>query len=206
MSCVPIDMLPTQCPLLPTQGPLLPTQGPLLPTQGPLLPTRSIAPYSLRREIRWSLLHFGTFIHGFALRNVFTHGRVWHHIPLNIQFNSRLAHFNALWMDIRSLRTGIMEYPVMSLRTALTFNRTNIWRDKSNIPNMQSGGGSRGLELRTAALDAWPMKRTCVLKSDQTLTSSNWMNSVWSYTKEYCAICQLRLPQNLQTGSDHMIS
>ncbi len=25
---------------------------------------------------------FGTFIHGFALRNVFTHGRVWHHIPL----------------------------------------------------------------------------------------------------------------------------
>ncbi len=31
-------------------------------------------------------------------------------------FNSRLAHFNALWMEyIRSLRTGIMEeYPVMS--------------------------------------------------------------------------------------------
>ncbi len=25
------------------------------------------APYSLSREIRWSLLHFGTFIHGFAL-------------------------------------------------------------------------------------------------------------------------------------------
>ncbi len=33
MNCVPIDMLPTQCPLLPTQGPLLPTQCPLLPTQ-----------------------------------------------------------------------------------------------------------------------------------------------------------------------------
>ncbi len=31
-------------------------------------------------------------------------------------FNSRLAHFNALWMEyIRSIRTGIMvEYPVMS--------------------------------------------------------------------------------------------
>ncbi len=53
---------------LPTQGPLLPTQGPLLPTQCP--------------NFRWSLLYFGTFIHGFALRNVFTHGRVWHHISL----------------------------------------------------------------------------------------------------------------------------
>ncbi len=57
-------------------------------------------------------------------------------------FNSRLAHFNALWMEyIRSLRTGIMEeYPVMST-SHLRSNRTNIWSDKSNIPNMQSGGG-----------------------------------------------------------------
>ncbi len=44
--------------------------------------TGSIAPYSLSREICWSLLYFGTFIHGFALHNVFTHGQVWHHIPL----------------------------------------------------------------------------------------------------------------------------
>ncbi len=39
------------------------------------------------------------------------------YISVNIyNFNSRLAHFNALWMEyIRSLRTGIMaEYPVMS--------------------------------------------------------------------------------------------
>ncbi len=35
-------------------------------------------------EICWSLLYFGTFIYGFALRNVFTHRRVWHHIPLYI--------------------------------------------------------------------------------------------------------------------------
>ncbi len=40
--------------------------------------TGSIAPYFLSREIRWSLLHFRTFIRGFALRDVFTHGRVWH--------------------------------------------------------------------------------------------------------------------------------
>ncbi len=90
MNCVPIDMLPTQGPLLPT------------PRAG---------------EIRWSLLHFGTFIHGFALRNVFTHGSVTSYTSVNIyNFNSRLAHLYALWMEyIRSLRTGIMaEYPVMS--------------------------------------------------------------------------------------------
>ncbi len=33
----------------------------------------------------------------------------------------------------------------------LRSNRTNIWSDKSNIRNMQSGG-ARGLELRTAGL------------------------------------------------------
>ncbi len=67
-----------------------------------MLPTQSsLIPYSLRRKICWSLLHFGTFIHGFALCNVFTHGRVWHHIPLNIyNLNSRLAHFNVLWICV----------------------------------------------------------------------------------------------------------
>ncbi len=45
---VPIDMLPTQCSLLPT------------PWAG---------------KIRWSLIHFGIFTHGFALRSVFTHRR-----------------------------------------------------------------------------------------------------------------------------------
>ncbi len=33
----------------------------------------------------------------------------------------------------------------------LRSNRTNVWSDKSNIRNVQSGG-ARGLELRTAAL------------------------------------------------------
>ncbi len=112
MNCVPIYMLPTQGPLLPTQGPLLPTQGPLLPTQGPLLPT----PWA--GEIRWSLLYFGN-IHSWIWAAQRLHARtsVTSYTSVNIyNFNSRLAHFNALWMEyIRSLRTGIMvEYPVMS--------------------------------------------------------------------------------------------
>ncbi len=62
---------------------IAPYTGSIAPYTGSIAPyTGSIAPYSLSREIRWSLLYFGTFIHGFALRNVFTHGRVWHHIPL----------------------------------------------------------------------------------------------------------------------------
>ncbi len=85
-----------QCPLLPTQGPLLPTQGPLLPTQGPLLPTQG--PLHAAQH-----LHARTSVTSYTSVNIYN-------------FNSRLAHFNALWMEyIRSLRTGIMEeYPVTS--------------------------------------------------------------------------------------------
>jgi len=50
--------------------------------------TGSIAPYSLSREIRWSLLHFRTFIHGFALRSVFT--------P-SVSHSSLKAKLRALW-------------------------------------------------------------------------------------------------------------
>ncbi len=50
--------------------------------------TVSIAPYSLSREIRWSLLHFRTFIHGFALRSVFT--------P-SVSHSSLKAKLRALW-------------------------------------------------------------------------------------------------------------
>ncbi len=62
---------------------IAPYTGSIAPYTGSIAPyTGSIAPYSLSREIRWSLLYFWTFIHGFALHDVFTHGRVWHHIPL----------------------------------------------------------------------------------------------------------------------------
>ncbi len=72
--------------------------------------TGSIAPYSLSRG---NLLKFTSF------RNIQSHARtsVTSYTSVNIHnFNSRLAHFNALWMEyIRLLRTGIMaEYPVMS--------------------------------------------------------------------------------------------
>ncbi len=69
--------------IAPYTGSVAPYTGSIAPYTGSVAPyTGSIAPYSLSREIRWSLLHFRIFIHGFALRDVFTHGRVWHHIPL----------------------------------------------------------------------------------------------------------------------------
>ncbi len=140
-------LLPTQCPLLPTQGPLLPTQGPLLPTQGPLLPT----PWAGKS----AEVYFGN-IHSWICAAQRLHARtsVTSYTSVNIyNFNSRLAHFSALWMEyIRSLRAGIMEeYPDVHFAGHLRSNRTNIWSDKSNIRHMQSGG-ARGLELRTAEL------------------------------------------------------
>ncbi len=55
-------------------------------------------------------------------------------------FNSRLAHLYALWMEyirfeLESWR-NILWFPLQHLRS----NRTNIWSDKSNIRNVQSGG------------------------------------------------------------------
>ncbi len=78
----------------------------------------SIAPYSLSRG---NPLKFTSFlnIHSWicAARRLHARTSVTSYTSVNIyNFNSRLAHFNALWMEyIRSLRTGIMaEYPVMS--------------------------------------------------------------------------------------------
>ncbi len=80
--------------------------------------TGSIAPYSLSRG---NPLKFTLFrnIHSWicAVRRLHARMSVTSYTYVNIyNFNSRLAHFNALWMEyIRSLRTGIMEeYPVMS--------------------------------------------------------------------------------------------
>ncbi len=91
MNCTPIDMVPTQSPFLPT----------------------SWAGESV--EVYFTSEH--SFIHGFALRNVFTRTCVTYYTSANIyNFNSRLAHFNAPCMEhICSVRTGIMaEYPEMS--------------------------------------------------------------------------------------------
>ncbi len=80
--------------------------------------TGSIAPYSLSRG---NPLKFTLFrnIHSWICTAQRLHARtsVTSYTSVNIyNFNSRLAHFNALWMEyIHSLRTGIMvEYPVMS--------------------------------------------------------------------------------------------
>ncbi len=116
--------------------------------------TGSIAPYSLSRG---NPLKFTLFrnIHSWICAAQCLHARtsVTSYTSVNIyNFNSRLAHFNALWMEyIRSFRTGIMaEYPVMSTSQGTYVRIEQISEgDKSNIRNMQSGG-ARGLELRTA--------------------------------------------------------
>ncbi len=80
--------------------------------------TGSIAPYSLSSG---NPLKFTSFrnIHSWICAAQRLHARtsVTSYTSVNIyNFNSRLAHLYALWMEyIRSLRTGIMaEYPVMS--------------------------------------------------------------------------------------------
>ncbi len=80
--------------------------------------TGSIAPYSLSRG---NPLKFTLFrnIHSwiFAAQRLHARTSVTSYTSVNIyNFNSRLAHFNAFWMEyISSLRAGIMaEYPVMS--------------------------------------------------------------------------------------------
>ncbi len=122
MNCVPIDMLPihsVHCSLLHEQG-------------NPLKFT------SLRN------------IHScFALRNVFKHRLVWHHILLiyTIHVSRRICTFNG----IRLLRTVIMaEYPVMSTSQG-TYVRIEQTSEAMRVTyEMCRAGG--GLELRTADL------------------------------------------------------
>ncbi len=111
--------------IAPYTGSIAPYTGSIAPYTGSIAPytvsiapyTGSIAPYSLSREIHWSLLYFGN-IHSWICASQRLHARasVTSYTSVNIyNFNSRLAHFNAFWMEyIRTLRTGIMaEYPVM---------------------------------------------------------------------------------------------
>ncbi len=96
-----------------------PYTGSIAPYTESIAPyTGSIAPYSLSRG---NLLKFTLFrnIHSWicAVQRLHARTSVTSYTSVNIyNLNSRLAHFNALWMEyIRSLRTGIMtEYPVMS--------------------------------------------------------------------------------------------
>ncbi len=127
MNCVPIDMLPTQCPLLPT------------PWAGEAAEVYFTSEHSLMDLRCATSLRTDEcdIIYGCNIYNL----------------NSRLAHFNALWMEyvrfeLESWRISCDVHFAGHLRS----NRTNVWSDKSNIWNVQSGG-ARGLELRTAALN-----------------------------------------------------
>ncbi len=88
-------------------------------------------------EIRCSLLHFGTFIH--ALHNIFKHRLVWHHIPLIYTILIHVSHTYMHFEWNTFVRTGI--YCDVHFAVNLNSNRTNIWSYKSNMRNVQSGGG-----------------------------------------------------------------
>ncbi len=118
--------------------------------------TGSIAPYSLSRG---NPLKFTLFrnIHSWICAAQRLHARtsVTSYISVNIyNCNSRLAHFNALWMEyIRLLRTGIMAgYPVMSTSQG-TYVRieqaSEAIRVTYEICRAGAGGGARtGIENR----------------------------------------------------------
>ncbi len=112
--------------------------------------TGSIAPYSLSRG---NPLKFTSFrnIHSWIWAAQRLHARtsVTSYTSVNIyNFNSRLAHFNTLWMKyIRSLRTVIMaEYPVMSTSqgTCVRIEQTSeAIRVTYEICRAGGGGGGR---------------------------------------------------------------
>ncbi len=116
--------------------------------------TGSIAPYSLSRG---NPLKFTSFrnIHSWICSAQRLHPRTSvTYTSVNIyNFNPRLAHLYALWMEyMRSLRTGIMaEYPVMSTSQGSCVRIEQTSEAIRVTQNIQSGG-ARGLELRTAAL------------------------------------------------------
>ncbi len=114
-----VSIAPYTGSIAPYTGSIAPYTGFIAPYTGSIAPyTGSIAPYSLSRG---NPLKFTLFlnIHSWICATQRLHARtsVTSYTSENIyNFNSRLAHFNALWMEyIRSLRAGIMaEYLVMS--------------------------------------------------------------------------------------------
>ncbi len=123
--------------------------------------TVSIAPYSLSRgkPLKFTSLQN---IHSWicVAQHLYARTSVTSYTSVNIyNLNSRLAHFNALWMEyvrfeLESWR-NIVWCPLALASGHLRSNRTNVWSDKSNIRNVQSGG-ARALELRTAGLNSVP--------------------------------------------------
>ncbi len=141
----------------------------IAPYTGPLLPTRVHC--SLHRvhcslhRVHCSLLpeqgnplKFTSFrnIHSWICATQRLHARtsVTSYTSVNIyNLNSRLAHFNALWMEyIRSLRTGIMEeYPVISTSqgTYVPIEQTSE-AIRVTYEICRAGGARTGIENRCA--------------------------------------------------------
>ncbi len=136
--------------------------------------TGSIAPYSLSRG---NPLEFTSFqnIHSWICAAQRLHARtsVTSYTSVNIyNLNSRLAHFNALWMEyIRSLRTGIMaEYPVKSTSQG-TYVRIEQTSEAIRVTCeiCRAGGGARtGIENRC------PKHTKIQLKNEYILNSVIW--------------------------------
>ncbi len=109
--------------------------------------TEFIAPYSMSR---WNPLKFTSLrnFHSWICTAQHIHARtsVTSYTSVNIyNLNSHLAHFNALWMDAHYKFASNWNHVGISCDVHfaghLRSNRTNFWSNKSNIRNVQSGGG-----------------------------------------------------------------
>ncbi len=138
-------LLPTQCPLLPTQCPLLPTQCPLLPTQCPLLPTQ--CPLLSTPWAGKSAEVYFISEHSFMDLRCATSSRtdecdiIYLCKYIKFKFTSRTLQctLNGIYTFASNWNHGGISCDV-HFAGHLRSNRTNIWSDKSNIRNMQSGG------------------------------------------------------------------
>ncbi len=164
--------------------------------------TVSIAPYSLSR---------GNPLKFTSLRNI--HSRictaqrlhtqtkltreVWHNIPLYI--NTIYIHVSHTSMpfewniyvciELKSWRNIL--WCDVYFAGHLKSNSTNIWSDKRNVQNVQSGG-TRGLELRTAALKGHMALASSLLQYmkvhlPHTQSKERWLIGQWRMICRFCA-------------------
>ncbi len=129
MNCVPIDMLPSQCPLLPN------------PWAG-----KSV-------EVYFTSEHSFMDLRCTTSSSIDQCDIIYLCKYIQFKFTSRTLKYtlNGIYMFASNWNHGGISSDV-PFAGHLRSNRTNIWSDKSNIKNVQSGGRAQGLELRAAAL------------------------------------------------------
>ncbi len=155
--------------------------------------TESISPYFLSRGIRWSLLHFGTFIHSWICATQCLHTDMCDILYLckyiKFQFTSRTLQcpLHGTYMFGSNWNHGGISRDV-HFTGHLRPNRTNVWSDKRN---MQSGGeGARtGSEnrcftpttahLKTPLSSSWSLRTT-----PHWSASSRMVTSLLTYRQE----------------------